>query len=496
MRIAAIDQGTTSTRVLILRADGRLEPILSLPHAQTYPAPGHVEQDGEELLANIRRCLDAAAPDAIGLANQGESCLAWDGRDGRPISPVISWQDDRTADVTAALAREGAAPLVMARAGLPLDPYFSASKLGWIMHHVPKAAELAAQGNLRLGTTDAFFRDRLTGRFETDVATASRTSLMNLETGAWDAELCALFGVPIDCLPGIGPTSGDLGQLPGGARLVASIVDQQAALFGHGCHTPGAGKVTFGTGAFVQCLTGRLIRPERPGPLPTVAWQKAGEPITYALDGGVYAAASAVNWARGLGLFDDYAQISTFSNAPAIDRGIVFVPALAGLGCPHWDRAARGAWLGLSLGDGKSDMVQSLLEGVALRTAEVLAAMQALRPFDGPISVDGGLSRNGYFVQFLSEVSGHDLFLAEETEQTAMGLAWLAAESFGFSGPKNQLGRLVGADNTCRTARVDTFAAARQAIKDFSERRCIDPAESPHVKQPIDLPGNFSSTSG
>lgn len=196
MRIAAIDQGTTSTRVLLLQPDGGLEAVLSLPHAQTYPAPGHVEQDGEELLANIVRCLKAVSPDAVGLANQGESCLAWDARDGRPISPVISWQDDRTADVTAALARDGAGPLVMARAGLPLDPYFSASKLGWIMRNVPQAARLASQGNLRLGTTDAFFRDRLTGRFETDVATASRTSLMNLETGSWDADLCTLFGVP------------------------------------------------------------------------------------------------------------------------------------------------------------------------------------------------------------------------------------------------------------------------------------------------------------
>jgi len=469
MRIAAIDQGTTSTRVLVLGPDGGLLPVLSLPHGQSYPAPGHVEQDGEELLANIRRCLEAAAPDAVGLANQGESCLAWDGRDGRPICPVISWQDDRTADVTATLARDGAGPLVMARAGLPLDPYFSASKLGWILRHVPQAARLAAQGHLRLGTTDAFFRDRLTGRFETDIATASRTSLMDLETGGWDASLCDLFGVPMDCLPVIGPTSGDLGELPGGARLAVSIVDQQAALYGHGCHMPGAAKVTFGTGAFVQCLTGPLVRPERPGPLPTVAWQKAGEPVTYALDGGVYAAASAVNWARGLGLFQDYAEISSFSASSAIDRGIAFVPSLAGLGCPHWNRAARGAWLGLGLGDGKPDMMQALLEGVALRTSEVLAAMQGLLGFDGAVSVDGGLSRNGYFVQFLSEVAGHDLFLADETEQTAVGLAWMAAESVALARPEAHRGRLVRAQDTRRSARLGVFAAARRAVEGYAE---------------------------
>lgn len=469
MRIAAIDQGTTSTRVLILGADGSLEPVLSLSHGQTYPAAGYVEQDAQELLQNIRRCLEAVAPDVVGLTNQGESCLAWDARDGRPICPVISWQDDRTAAVTAELDRTGAGALVMARAGLPLDPYFSASKLGWILRHVSGAAELAAQGHLRLGTTDAFFRDRLTGRFETDVATASRTSLMALETAAWDADLCALFGVPVQCLPKIGPTSGDLGTLPGGARLAASIVDQQAALYGHGCHRPGMAKVTFGTGAFVQCLTGALVRPERPGPLPTVAWQKAGEPISYALDGGVYAAASAVNWARELGLFGDFAEISAFAAPPAIDRGIAFVPALAGLGCPHWSRSARGAWLGLGLATGKPDMMQALLEGVALRTAEVLAAMERLHPVDGTVSVDGGLSRNGYFVQFLAEVAGHALFLSDETEQTAAGVAWMAAEASSSARFIAPPGRALKGGGAERDRRLSRFDMARQAVATFGD---------------------------
>lgn len=469
MRIAAIDQGTTSTRVLLLQDDGRLKPVLSLPHRQEYPAPGHVEQDGEELLANILRCLAAAAPDAVGLANQGESCLAWDARDGRPICPVISWQDDRTIAMTYRLSREGAGPLVMERAGLPVDPYFSASKLGWIVTNVPQAAELARQGHLRLGTTDAFFRDRLTGRFETDIATASRTSLMNLETGNWDAELCTLFGVPMECLPKIGPTSGDFGLLPGGARLVASIVDQQAALFGHGCRTPGAAKVTFGTGAFVQCLTGPLVRPDRPGPLPTVAWQKAGEGVTYALDGGVYAAASAVNWAKELGLFEDYAEIAGFSVPPAIDRGIAFVPALAGLGCPHWRRSVRGAWLGLGLGTGKSDLMQSLLEGIALRTAEVFASMNLLQAFEGAISVDGGLSKNPYFMSFLADVAGHDLFLSDEAELTAAGLVAMVDEVCSAGGVSMLSGRSLSSGQHNRQMRLSRFALARQAIDVFAD---------------------------
>ncbi len=274
MKILAIDQGTTSTRALLYQ-EGALTPVMQRAHRQILPAPGHVEHDPAELLASLNAALQTKG-DLVALANQGESCLGWDARDCRPISPIIVWQDDRTAPDTARLAAAGAGPEVMARAGLPLDPYFSASKLGWIMRNCPEAAANARQGWLRLGTTDAFFRDRLTGRFQTDIATASRTSLMNIETGGWDASLCEIFGVPLAALPEITPTGGDLGRLPNGARLAVSIVDQQAALFGHGCHNPGTAKVTFGTGAFVQCVTEGLIRPEQPGPLPTVAWQLPG----------------------------------------------------------------------------------------------------------------------------------------------------------------------------------------------------------------------------
>lgn len=465
MRIAALDQGTTSTRALVLDGGGHLHPVLSLPHAQHYPAPGHVEQDGEDLLENLVRCLQAADAQVVGLANQGESCLAWDARDGRPICPVISWQDDRTAGAVAALA--DAAPEVLARAGLPLDAYFSASKLGWILRHVPAAADLAARGWLRLGTTDSFFRVRLTGRFATDMATASRTSLMNLATGEWDAELCRLFGVPMAALPEIGPTSGDLGGLPGGARLRASIVDQQAALYGHGCRAAGEAKVTFGTGAFVQCLTGRLVRPDPPGPLPTVAWQRDGAAVTYALDGGVYAAGAAVDWAQGLGLFADHAAIGGFAGPAAIDRGIAFVPALVGLGCPHWNRRARGAWLGLSLADGPGDLMQALLEGVALRTAEVLGAIAAVQPLRGALSVDGGLARNGYFTRFLAEVAGHALFLPDQTEQTAAGVARMAAEAAGLQLPEPRPGDAL-ARVSPQPVRLARFAAARRAVEAYA----------------------------
>jgi glycerol kinase len=467
MRVVAIDQGTTSTRALALGPAGGLTPILSLTHAQATPAPGHVEQDGEELLANVLRCIDASGADVVGLSNQGESCLAWDARDGRPIGPVITWQDDRTADVTTALDRDGAGAMVMARAGLPLDPYFSASKLGWILRHNPVAADLARQGHLRLGTTDAYFRDRLTGHHETDIATASRTSLLSLATGEWDIDLCRLFGVPLECLPKITPTSGDLGTLPGGARLMASIVDQQAALYGHGCRSPGETKVTFGTGAFAQCVTGGLVKTAGTGVLPTVAWQADGQPVTYALDGGVYAAASAVNWARGLGLFAEYNEIATFDGA-AIDRGLAFVPALVGMGCPHWNRAARGAWLGLGLADGKPDLMQALLEGIALRTAEVLAAMAALQPTAGRVSIDGGLSRNGYFTGFLADTLGRDLILSDEPELTAAGLAQMAAEAAGLPMGSDRPGQTIPALPGAGPARLSRFARARLAVEGYA----------------------------
>jgi glycerol kinase len=438
MRTLAIDQGTTTTRALLVDADGRVETIASLPHRQFYPTPEHVEHDPEELIGNILSCLDAASGvgdlGAVGIDNQGESCLGWDAESKRAVGPVIVWQDARTSDVTERLKAEGAEPMVLERAGLPLDPYFSASKLAWIVHENAAARRLADVGKLRLGTTDAFFLDRLTRRFETDITTASRTSLMNITTGEWDEELCRLFRVPIEALPRIVPSSGDFGALACGnlkAPLTASIVDQQASLYGHGCRKQGDAKITFGTGAFALQVTGELQRPRASGLLPTVAWQKTGEAPMYAVDGGVYCASSAVNWARDLGLFDDFAAIDTFDSSPAIARGLVFVPALAGLACPHWDRSARGTWLGLSLDASKSDLMQALLEGVALRTAEVVAAISKVSPPAEPVSIDGGMTRNSYFCQFLADNLQRELIVSDQPELTAIGTAALAAECVG-----------------------------------------------------------------
>jgi glycerol kinase len=437
MRIVAIDQGTTSTRVLVADTAGRAEVVHSLRHAVTYPQPGRVEQEAGELLANIRLALAAAGPvDAIGLANQGESCLAWDAASGEALSPVIVWQDTRTGPALAEMARQGVAGEVAARSGLPLDPYFSAAKLAWIIRSVPAAAAALKAGRLRLGTTDAYFLDRLAGAFATDRATASRTGLMNLATGEWDPELCRMFGVPIDCLPEIRANTAGFGRI-GGTPVAAAIVDQQAALYGHGCRHPGEAKITFGTGAFALAVTGTTppLAALAAGLVPTVAWDLGDGPV-YAIDGGVQDAGSAIEWAVRAGLADDMADFTHFAAPPAVERGLVFVPAFSGLGCPHWDRSASPLILGLQPDMTRTDIRQALLEGIAFLTADILAAITAHAPLAAEISIDGGVSRSPYFAQFLADCSGMAIRVRGFAERTAFGAAALAARALGVELPE------------------------------------------------------------
>lgn len=427
MKVLAIDQSTSATAGFLWEGHGQPACIFERAHRQSYPQPGWVEHDAEELLANVAAALEAgvaAGAEVVGLSNQGESCLAWDARDGQPLGPVLVWQDSRTAQACARIAAEAGAEVAV-RARLPVDPYFSASKLRWCLDHLPGAADLARAGHLRLGTTDAFFRDRLGGRFETDLATASRTSLMRLETGEWDPELCRIFGVPIGCLPGITDCSGDLGRL-GSLPLRAAITDQQAALYGHGLRRPGDTKVTFGTGAFALAITGPDAPAYGDGALPTVAWREPGRAAVCALDGGVHTAAAALDWARGLGLFRDYAELNGYEGH-ALERGLAFVPALAGLACPHWDDAARGTWLGLGLDTRAEDMLQAVIEGIAYRTREVLDAMARQMPLSGEIAVDGGMTRNSWICQCIANVTGRSLRVAEAPDATALGVCAMAS---------------------------------------------------------------------
>ena len=432
--VIAIDQGTTGTKIHRLRADGAFETLAGFAHRQIYPQQGWVEHDPEELSRHVEAALNRArGAAAIGIANQGETVIAWDAKTKRAIYNAIVWQDARTAGATERMKADGAEELTLRIAGLPLDPYFSAAKLRWLIDNVPEAQDLRRAGRLRLGTSDSYFLDRLTGRFATDVTTASRTSLMNLETLQWDGRLAELFGVPIECLPEIRPTAGVFGDARG-IPVAASLVDQQAALFGHGCRRKGDAKITFGTGAFALAVAGDAVpRDAESGLEATIAWKLGDAPCAYALQGGIYNAASAINWARGLDLFSDYAEIDDFASAPAIARGLVFVPALSGLSCPYWDRRAAGLWLGLGLDTMKSDMMQAVLEGVALLAEKVMAAIDKLSPLGPVLSVDGGLTQNRYFMRFLADAMNRRVRTPSSAELTGLGAAQLAMIGAGLA---------------------------------------------------------------
>ena len=436
-RVLAIDQGTTATKTYTLDTEGRFSFCRSMEHPQNYPQPGWVEHDPEILLSNVIKSIETAADfEAVGLDNQGETVIVWDGKSGLPLYNAIVWQDRRTTEFTEALKANGAESLTLERAGLPLDPYFSASKLRWILKNAPQTAELLKKGQLRLGTSDSFLIYRLTGEYATDVTTASRTSLMNLKTGNWDPDLCEIFEIPIEILPEIRPTTAHFGVLRSKRReipLSASVVDQQAALLGHSCFSPGQIKVTFGTGVFAIANVGEHIKSDHDrGILSTVAWQLTDQKPVYAVDAGVYNAGSAVNWTKQLGLFKDFSDISRFDKPCAISRKLVFVPALSGLACPYWDRSAAGLWLGMSLEVTREDLCQAVLEGVALRTAQLLDAIFHLTGKQIRISVDGGLINNSYFCQFLADVTQCNIVVQGSPDITAYGTGRFALIGSGM----------------------------------------------------------------
>jgi len=442
--VLAIDQGTTATKAYTLDLDGHFSFRYSAEHRQIYPKPGWVEHDPEELIQNVLDSIDAAGPiDAVGMDNQGETVIAWDCKSGLPIYNAIVWQDQRTAHFVDQLKAEGGEQITLERAGLPLDPYFSASKLRWLLDHVPEAKKLLKEDRLRFGTSESFFLFRMTGDYATDVTTASRTSLMNLRTCTWDQELCRLFGIPIDILPEIRRTTAHFGFLKSSGQdipVTASVVDQQAALFGHGCYETGQIKVTFGTGAFALANVGKSPQSEHAsGILSTVAWQFGdGEPV-YALDAGVYNAGSAVNWVQNLGFFKDTSEIDHFENPPAVSRGLVFVPALSGLACPYWDRSASGLWLGIGLETTKEDLCQAVLEGIAFRTTQLLDAVDRFTSKHRSLTVDGGLTNNPYFCQFLADVAQLQIIIPTSPDMTTLGTGRFALIGSGLVNHPSEL---------------------------------------------------------
>ncbi len=464
MRILAIDQGTTSTRAIVYSDDAPPRGAASLRHRQTYPRPGWVEHDPRELLENVNRCLEAAGPiDGIGIANQGESCLAWDAMTLEPLSPVIVWQDRRTAPDIERLRASGLGRDVTARTGLPLDCYFSASKMAWILRNSDGAKSAHRRDRLRLGTTDTFFLECLSKSHATDATTASRTSLMNLATLSWDPALCQAFGVPIELLAPIVPTSGYFGSYRN-IPIRASVVDQQAALFGHGCRHKGDGKITFGTGAFALTLSGTTPpQTAAAGLVATVAWWLPPD-IQYALEGSVYDAGAVIEWAMRTGIMHDPEELRGPFESAAIDGGLVFVPSLSGLGYPEWCRTASGLWTGMSTATTRRDLQKSLAEGIAMQTQRVIAAMNETIGLGTTLSVDGGLSTSDYFLQFLADVSNQVIRKSGDHELTALGCALLAGLKPPASAPtESQSHYRPAIDPATRASRIDRYNSAIQS---------------------------------
>jgi glycerol kinase len=439
--LLGIDQGTTGTRVCLVDDDGRIVRQAYAKHAQHLPRPGWVEHDADEIWKHTRRLIGdvlaaGARPVGLALSNQGETIMIWDAQTRRPLHRALVWQDTRTEATIARLASfPGNDARVRAETGLRLDSYFSASKLQWLLDEVPGARALAAAGRLRAGTMDTWLVDRLTGGrvFATDASTAARTLLCETATCTWSPFLLELFQIPREILPEIRDSDAGFGECAGdgldGIPIIASLVDQPAALAGQGRIDAMDAKATFGTGCFVYVNTGN-VRPSAPQrTLGTVAWRRAGE-TCYALDGGVLAVGSAIGWLRELGLVGGDNLLDALP--PRRDAGVVCVPALVGLGAPHWDRESRGTWLGLSSATTREDLAGAVLEGIACRVAEVVRATELDAGITvAELSVDGGLSRARGLMQLQADLLGRPIVVAEEDEASIVGVCAIAALRLG-----------------------------------------------------------------
>ena len=448
--ILALDRGTTSSRTLVVDRDGHVVASAQQTLGQTYPQPGWVEQDAAAIWRSqletareaLRRAgLDPAGVAAVGIANQRETTVVWERASGAPVAPAIVWQDRRTADACAALGAAGHEALVRERTGLLLDPYFTATKLGWILDHAPGGRARAARGELAAGTVDSWLVWHLTGGrlHVTDATNASRTLLYDLRAGDWDDELLALFGLPRELLPRVVDTCRVVGEtdpaLFGRPLPIAALCgDQQAALFGQGCVAPGQAKVTYGTGCFLLAHTGDRPVASSRGLLTTVALQR-DRARTFALEGSAFVGGAAVRWlGDALGVVATAAEASELAaQVGSSGEGVTFVPALAGLGAPHWDPAARGAFFGLSLGTTRAHLARAVLEGVAFEVADLAgaAAADAGRELD-ELRADGGASVSDPLLQLQADLLGIPVVRAAQSEATALGAAALAGLAVGL----------------------------------------------------------------
>jgi len=466
--VLALDQGTTSSRALAFDRRGRALAVAQREFAQHFPQPGWVEHDPRDLWLTTKLCAERVAARvgakniaALGLTNQRETTLLWDRRTGRPLHRAIVWQDRRTADACAKLKRAGLEPLFRRKTGLLLDPYFSGTKLAWLLDHVPGARRRAECGELAFGTVDSWLLWQLTGGrvHATDASNASRTLLLNLRTGDWDAELLKILRIPREILPEVRDSSGDFGEVSAipslrGVPITGIAGDQQAALFGQACFRPGMAKNTYGTGCFLLLHTGEKPVVSKKHLLTTIAWRIDGR-IEYALEGGVFIGGAVVQWLRdGLGLIRKSVDIEKLAARVPDNGGVYLVPAFAGLGAPHWDAAARGLVTGLTRGSNAGHLARAALESIAYQSADLLAAMRAdsgraLRE----LRVDGGACRNDALMQFQADLLRVPVIRPRTTETTALGAAYLAGLATGFWKSRAEIAALWAADRTfCPTA--------------------------------------------
>ncbi|RPH76160.1 MAG: glycerol kinase, partial [Candidatus Rokuibacteriota bacterium] len=448
--VLALDQGTTGSTALVVDAEGGVRARGYAELTQQYPQPGWVEHDPEEIWATIggaaRRALAEArvTPDeiaAVGITNQRETTLVWDRATGAPIHPAIVWQCRRTAAACDALKAQGAEPLVRERTGLVLDAYFSGTKIGWLLDHVPGARRRAGSGDLAFGTVDAWLLWKLTaGRVHaTDATNASRTLLLDLTSLDWDPELLTLLGIPREVLPAVVDSSGvcaetsDIGWLPAGVPIAGIAGDQQAALFGHACYEVGSAKNTYGTGCFALLNTGADRVVSGHGLVTTVAWRIGGR-ATYALEGSVFVAGAAVQWLRdGLGVIASADETRALAESVDDTGGVYFVPAFVGLGAPHWDPYARGTIVGLTRGTTRAHLVRATLEAIAYQSRDVLEAMAAdAKVALRALRVDGGAVVNDFLCQFQADVLDAAVVRPRVIETTGLGAAFLAGLGSGL----------------------------------------------------------------
>jgi glycerol kinase len=456
--VLALDQGTTSSRSILFDHSGRVAAMAQREFRQHFPQPGWVEHDASEIwatqsatVAEVLQRAQATPRDvaAVGITNQRETTVLWDRKTGEPLAPAIVWQDRRTAEICARLKAAGHEAEVAQRTGLLLDPYFSGTKLAWLLDQLPGARARAERGELAFGTIDSWLIYKLTAerRHATDVSNASRTLLLNLATGDWDPYMLELLRIPRAVLPQVLPSSIGAGleaTIDGHSLPLSGIAgDQQAALFGQTCFSPGMAKNTYGTGCFLLMNTGTEPLHSRNRLLSTIAWRLGREKIQYALEGSVFVGGAVVQWLRdGLGIIESSAAIEALAASVPDSGGISLVPAFAGLGAPHWDPQARGTILGLTRGTTRAHLARAALEAIAFQSAELLAAMErdAGRTLT-ELRVDGGAAGNDLLMQFQSDLLGVPVVRPQCLETTALGAAYLAGLGAGLWSSQEELTR-------------------------------------------------------